>query len=263
MNRRLSIIFAAFIVGTSPAQQAPAIHSAVEVFPVAHTEPITVQVLGAKDGQPMPHLHLTLLAGYDLSDVHDRIWREETITDDQGRALLSNNLTNLPYVQVWVTKKHLCLGSLKNSHFSIELIRRDGLSTPNRCGTATVTDAPGILTVFVKARVKKDAPAISPDAASAPSPCRGWWLHWRAMPAAPVAETTPEPESESENDAEQAPIPAAQAAPARTAPSPAPTPLPPPASTPPAPPPAPYHPDPTKRLALAPLLAVPPLSAIA
>jgi hypothetical protein len=135
------------------------LNGAAETFPVVHNEPITVRILGGKDGQPLAHLHLVLLGGYEQSDLHDQLYRVEVLTDIHGEARLPRQLANLPWVQVWVATKPLCQASPRKDSFSVELIRRDGLSAPNRCGTATVEDVPGVFTVFVKGKAKDaDAP---------------------------------------------------------------------------------------------------------
>jgi len=121
-----------------------------EIFPSIHNEPITVQVLSGKDGKPVPHAHLLVVAGYDQEDLRLRLWQNEILTDAEGKVLLSKPVGNLPLLQVWVTKAPLCQESPRKTSFSVEEIRRDGLSTPNRCGIATVTDRAGIFTVFVK-----------------------------------------------------------------------------------------------------------------
>jgi hypothetical protein len=135
-----------------------------EIAPVAHTDPITVRVLGGKNGQPIPHLHLLLIGGYDQRDLHDQLFREERITDAHGRVQLSRQLENLPWLQVWSSKKPLCQAHPRGGSFSVELMRRDGVSAPNRCGTAVVEDLPGVFNVFVKG--KGDPIAAPPVAAS-------------------------------------------------------------------------------------------------
>jgi hypothetical protein len=141
-----------------------------ETFPVVHNEPITVRILGGKDGQPLAHLHLVLLAGYDQSDLHDQLYRAELLTDAHGQVRLPKQLANLPWLQVWVTKKPLCQAKPRGDSFSIELIRRDGLSAPNRCGTATVEDMPGVFAVFVKGKGKNAEAKSSVARAEAPAP---------------------------------------------------------------------------------------------
>jgi hypothetical protein len=131
-----------------------------ESFPVIHYEPIMIRVLGGKDGQPIANSHLLLLGGYDQNDLHEQLYRQEAHTDGFGRVRLSKQLTNLPWLQVWVNKKPLCQASPRTDSYSVELIRRDGVSAPNRCGPATVEDAPGVLTVYVKSK-SKYAPVIS------------------------------------------------------------------------------------------------------
>jgi hypothetical protein len=132
--------------------------TADEVFPVVHNEPITVRVLDGVDGKPQPYAHVVLLAGYDRRDLDLGLWRKEAVTDGAGAVQLSNLFRNLPLVRVEVLKRHGCAPDAGDAAFSVELIRRDGLSGANRCGTTTVEDAPGVLTVFVKGK-KGTAPA--------------------------------------------------------------------------------------------------------
>jgi hypothetical protein len=140
-----------------------------ESFPVVHNEPITVRVLGGKDGKVLVHMHLVLLGGYNQKDLHDQLYRAEVLTDAHGQARLPRQLASLPWLQVWVTKKPLCQAKPRGASFSVDLIRRDGLSTPNRCGTATAVDTPGVFTVFVKGKGVAP-PADSPVVASAIAP---------------------------------------------------------------------------------------------
>src|ERR1017187_141772 len=146
------------------------LYGMAEIFPVVHNDPITVRILGGKDGQPLAHLHLVLLAGYDRSDLHHQLYRAELLTDAHGQVHLPKQLANLPWLQVWVAKKPLCQANPRGESFSVELIRRDGLSAPNLCGTATIEDVPGVFTVFVKSK-EKNAPAVTLVArAEAPAP---------------------------------------------------------------------------------------------
>jgi hypothetical protein len=171
--------FACSLVAGIALLTAP-IGRAHEIFPVAHTQPITVRILTGKGGQPLAHLHLILVGGYDRSDMHDQLFREEALTDARGQARLSNQMANLPWLQVWVNGKPLCQSNPRKASFSVELIRRDGLSTPNHCGPVMVEDAPGVFNVFVKGKAKKapadvfvaraTVPAQAPVAPPAPTP---------------------------------------------------------------------------------------------
>ena len=156
-----------------------------ETFPVVHNEPITVRILGGQDGQPLAQLHLVLLGGYDHSDLHDQLYRAEVLTDAHGQARLPGQLASLPWLQVWVDKKPLCQAKPRGESFSVELIRRDGLSAPNRCGTATVEDVPGVFTVFVKGGEKKGLAKTLLAKVTGYIPGAG------EAPAAPVAAAAP------------------------------------------------------------------------
>jgi len=161
MIRPLGVAVAAGLVLATAAAGG-----AGEVFPVVHTEPVTVRIVDGKDGRPLSRLHLILIAGYNQSDLHDQLFHEEVLTDAHGQVRLSNQLANLPLLQVWVGTRSLCQVHPRTSGFSVELIRRDGLSAPNLCGIATVEDKPGVFTVFVKnkgAAPAATAPAIKPE----------------------------------------------------------------------------------------------------
>jgi|GEM_PF-3444702 hypothetical protein len=141
-----------------------------EPYSVTHNGPVTVRILGGKSGQPLAHAHLLLLGGYDERELHDKLWREEAITDAHGQARLSKQFANLPWLQVWVNKRKLCQAKPGKASFSVELMLRDGLSTPNRCGTVTVEDTPGVFTVFVKDKGEKNPSEISLVKKATPNP---------------------------------------------------------------------------------------------
>jgi hypothetical protein len=178
MSRSAALLVAALLLPMSAVR-------ADETFPVAHTEPIAVHVLYGKDGKPLAHAHLLLVAGYSPEELKMQTWREEAISDENGKAQLSNQLANLPFLQVWVFKKKTCQLTPRNEIFSIERIRRDGLSTPNHCGTVSAEAAPGVFTVFVKGKIK--VPAKQKQAASMAT----GKLHPMPLPAKPEAAQMP------------------------------------------------------------------------
>jgi hypothetical protein len=157
-----------------------ALCQADEIFPVVHNDTITVRVLNGKYGVPITHAHLTLAGGYDARDIGLRFWQEELLTDKNGEMRLPNGLANLPFLQILVAGHKLCQAHPKASMFSVDRMRRDGLSAPNRCGTFAVEDAPGVFTVFVNG--DNGAPpvirtggtsAVGPSAARAAVPMPG------------------------------------------------------------------------------------------
>jgi hypothetical protein len=153
MNRFLTLsVGAAVLLRTIPACATN------EVFPVVHNEPIAVRVVDGKHGSPLPHEHVVLVAGYDRRDLNLALWREEAVTDAEGKVRLSNALRNLPLLRVEVLKRHICAAGAGDAVFSVERVRLNGLSGANRCGIIALVDAPGMLTVFVKGK-KGDAAA--------------------------------------------------------------------------------------------------------
>ena len=187
-----------------------------ETFPEVHNEPITVRILGGKDGQPLAHLHLILLAGYDQGDLHDQLYRAELLTDTHGQARLPKQLANLPWLQVWVSKKPLCQAKPRGESFSVELIRRDGVSAPNRCGMATVEDEPGVFAVFVKGKGTNAVAKTSVARTKAPTSAPEGVATVLPMVEAPARKPA---EAEARPPAAQIP-PVAVALPAAPAPTP-------------------------------------------
>ena len=82
----------------------------------------------------------------------------------KGSAL--NRISNLPLLQVWISSAALCQGKPRNEAFSVDRVRRDGLSTPNHCGFVTSVDEPGTFTVFVKPSKKLLFPKLPNPVAS-------------------------------------------------------------------------------------------------
>jgi hypothetical protein len=148
---------------------APATICADEADAALHNDRIVVRILDGADGQPLAHLHLVLLVGYDQDDIRKQLWREETLTDEQGNARLSSQFAHLPWLQVSVAHRHFCQKNSGEASFSVERIRRDGLSAPNRCGIATAENIPGLFTLFVKSE-PFDPIAPAPEKPSSPAP---------------------------------------------------------------------------------------------
>ncbi len=152
--------FRAFVCGAGIAALAASASGQSEIFPNVHNQPIVIHIVDGRDGKPLAHTRLSLVGGYTKRDLHLQMWHEEALTDDQGRARMSSAMENLPILQIEVAKSHLCADS-RSATVSVEQIRRDGVSMPNRCGTVTAEDTPGVFSVFVKARITKSNPALN------------------------------------------------------------------------------------------------------
>jgi hypothetical protein len=136
---------------------------AVESIPVDRREPIVLRIVNGKTGQPLIHLHLVMVAGFNERDIDHRFWREEAFTNARGEARLPKALVNLPLLQVSAMRAKLCRASSQGPLYSIDRIRIDGLSSPNRCGAIQLPEAPGVLTIFAKQSGGGDADsAVSP-----------------------------------------------------------------------------------------------------
>jgi len=166
MNR---ILVNSSLVGLALAVSAVA--WAKEIFPAIHDAPITVLVRSGLDGKPVPRAHLLAVGGYDEQDLRQRLWHEEALTDAEGKARLSDRISNLPFLQVWVAGAPLCQRKPRSESFSVDRVRREGLSTPNQCGFATSVGEPGTFNIFVKPSKKLLFPKkIIPQISENPAP---------------------------------------------------------------------------------------------
>ena len=134
LGTQLAILTFAFYLASPTFLHAGQVRGADEDFPVVHNDTITIRILDGTDGHPIAHAHLSLLAGYNRRDLHLAMWHDDVSTDDQGQARLSNDLANLPFLQIGVGKQHICQAGSGSAIFSVDRIRRDGLSTANGCG---------------------------------------------------------------------------------------------------------------------------------
>jgi hypothetical protein len=201
LGTQLAILTFVFYLASPSLVRAAQVRGSVEDFPVVHDDAITIRVLSGEDGHPMSHARLSLLAGYDRRDLHLAMWHDEISTDDHGKARLPNALANLPFLKISVAKLHICQAGSGSAIFSVDRIRRDGLSTANGCGKATAGDAPGAFTIFVKSKLhppkppklcktRKKTPAPWSSAAPAPAPAS---LPATAAPAPSPAPAPPTP----------------------------------------------------------------------
>jgi len=142
-----------FILILALALLFPSRHAAAQMFfPVVHPEPLTVRVVDAQDGHPQAYLHVALVAGYNRNDVERHLWREDLITDEHGEVRLPATLLNLPWLGILMPKASTCRSDPRAQAFSVERMRQEGMSAPNRCGALTVGARPGVLTVFAQDR---------------------------------------------------------------------------------------------------------------
>jgi hypothetical protein len=138
--------------GLSAVLTTAAICRADEVFPVAHTEAIAVRVVDGLNGRPRARAVVVVVGGYSERDLDAGMWRQELLTDEAGQVPLADGLRNLPLLRVEVIKLRSCAAGGFGKTFSMELTRRDGLSSSNRCGANSAQNVAGTLTVFVADR---------------------------------------------------------------------------------------------------------------
>lgn len=121
-------------------------------IPVDHKEPIAIHIVDGQDGHPIAHLHVALVAGYDRRDLERHLWVEDAMTDEHGDIRLPGALVNLPWLRVTMPRQSMCKADPHAETFSVERMRIDGLNSSNRCGTVTVSERPGVFTLFAQER---------------------------------------------------------------------------------------------------------------
>jgi hypothetical protein len=70
------------------------------------------------------------------------------MTDERGDIHLPSTLLNLPWLRVSMPKSSICKADPRAETYSVERMRNDGLNAPNRCGTVTAGERPGVFTLF-------------------------------------------------------------------------------------------------------------------
>jgi hypothetical protein len=120
-----------------------------QAIPVDHPEPITIRVMNGKNGLPLVHLHLKVIAGYDDRDIRHRLWEEEVSTGNSGEVRLPQGLVDFAFLQILLRKAKACQKDSRQL-YNLERIRNDEFSAPNDCGIVHALDASGVLTIFAK-----------------------------------------------------------------------------------------------------------------
>jgi len=118
--------------------------------PTAQEKNIIIRVMDGRNGKPMANMHLMVSLGSSQEDVRELKSHVDLQTDLNGVALLSIDESTISRIQVWVDWHTLCQETPNTKSFSIEEIRKSGLSTPNNCGSVTREKAPNHLTVFAR-----------------------------------------------------------------------------------------------------------------
>ncbi len=123
---------------------------ASETIPAVHHEPLTVRVVNGTDGKPRAGLRVVMAAGYTERDLALGLWQETAVTNTAGDVRVPDALANLPFLRVWVPEAQLCQGKGRRVRFLVARIRNEGWSADNTCGTVTVAERRGLLTLFVR-----------------------------------------------------------------------------------------------------------------
>ena len=110
---------------------------------------IVIDVVDGKSGNPIPNEHILVFQGATTEDVRaQKNPSKELKTDANGAALLAVDDPSILRIQVWVDWHVLCQEKPNEQSYSVENIRKVGLSSPNNCGSVVRENIPSHLIVF-------------------------------------------------------------------------------------------------------------------
>ena len=137
--KTISPILAMLVVGATSA------------FCQASVEPtsLTIQVLDAKTGKPVPANHVLVFTGATPQDVQFHRGHLDAVTDADGLALVTLDSRQPRYAQMWIDFHSRCQKHPNFESISLERVHDHGLVL-NDCSKLTKDPIPNHVTVYVR-----------------------------------------------------------------------------------------------------------------
>jgi hypothetical protein len=111
---------------------------------------IVVHVINGKNGTPLAHAHVLIFGGSSAEDIRHNGKPYSLQTDANGLAVLTLSPT-VSQLKVFVDWHTVCRKESPNLvSYSVAGIKAQGINTPNNCGSASRSSAPGHFFVFVR-----------------------------------------------------------------------------------------------------------------
>jgi hypothetical protein len=130
--------------------------AAVFLCESAHSQTVTLKAVNGKNGKPLANQRLLVFAGSNADEVRFQQHSYDLKTDVNGLATLTVDDASIRRIQVWADYQHLCQSTPNFRSFDLGEITSTGLSTPNDCGTIVARTVPGLLTIFVRPRTRRE-----------------------------------------------------------------------------------------------------------
>jgi hypothetical protein len=110
---------------------------------------LTIQVLDARTGKPVPANHILFFTGTTAQDLQFHQGHLEAITDADGLATLTLDSRQPHFAQVWIDFHSRCQKHPNFESLSLDQIRDRGLVL-NDCSKLTKELIPNHVTVYVR-----------------------------------------------------------------------------------------------------------------
>ena len=111
---------------------------------------LNILVLNGTTGKPIPDVRLLVFAGSTPEETRLHTHSFDLKTDREGAALVPSGQMWPSTLQVLADHMTTCEPHPKSETLSILLAMRNGLVTPNSCGTSNVQAKPRQLIVFAR-----------------------------------------------------------------------------------------------------------------
>jgi hypothetical protein len=111
---------------------------------------IVIQVVDGRNGKPIPREHVLVFQGATAEDIRALNSHADLQTDANGVALLTIEDPSISLILVSVDWHIVCEEKPNTKTYSIEEIKRTGLSTQNKCGLLVRKNEPDHFVVFAR-----------------------------------------------------------------------------------------------------------------
>jgi hypothetical protein len=115
---------------------------------MAQDNKIVIHVIDGRNGKPVSNEHILIFQGVSAEDIRELKNHLDLQTDANGMAFLPTDA--MPQIQVSVDWHKVCQSSSSKLIFSLEEIKKNGVATPNTCGSIARKLAPNQFYVFTR-----------------------------------------------------------------------------------------------------------------
>jgi hypothetical protein len=111
---------------------------------------VVLCLLDGKNGKSIGNEHLLVFYGTTAEDVHAEKNHRDLRTDINGKSVLTLDDSSILLIQVFSDGHILCQQKSNTDSYSVEQIKRTGLSTQNTCGPVHRENTPDQFVIYAR-----------------------------------------------------------------------------------------------------------------